>query len=323
MKTIKWGIIGCGDVTELKSGPAFNKVENSELVAVMRRNSDKAEDYAKRHQVLKWYSDAQLMINDPDINAIYIATPPIYHEEYTIAALKAGKPVYVEKPVTISEASCVRMAEAAVAFKTKLSVAHYRRALPVFNKVKELLDSKAIGDVRLVNLQMLQPDKSKIIANSEENWRVDPAISGGGLFHDLAPHQLDLMLYYFGRMKSICGTSANQAGFYAADDIVSGNILFESGVIFQGLWCFSVHEAQTKDMCEIIGSKGKISFPVFGSKITLEVEGNQQVIEFINPKHIQQPMIQQVVNYFLNLGSNPCSAEQATEVMQIMDTFTR
>ncbi|MDB5014332.1 MAG: oxidoreductase [Daejeonella sp.] len=323
MKSIKWGIIGCGDVTEIKSGPAFNKAENSELVAVMRRNAEKAEDYAKRHNVPKWYNEAQLMINDPDINAIYIATPPLYHEEYTLAALKAGKPVYVEKPVTINEASCIRMANASVEFKTKLSVAHYRRALPVFNKVKDLLETKAVGDVRFVNLQMLQPDKSKIIANSEENWRIDPAISGGGLFHDLAPHQLDLMLYYFGEIKSICGTSANQAGFYQADDIVSGNILFESGVIFQGLWCFSVHESQTKDMCEIIGSKGKISFPIFGSKITMEVEGNEQIFDFVNPQHIQQPMIQQVVDYFLGKGNNPCSAEQATEVMQIMDTFTR
>jgi len=323
MENIKWGIIGCGDVTEVKSGPAFNKAENSELIAVMRRNAEKAQDYANRHQVPKWYDDAQLMINDPDINAIYIATPPLYHEEYTIAALKAGKPVYVEKPVTVNAASCIRMGEASIDFKTKLSVAHYRRALPVFNKVKELLAIKAVGDVRFVNLQMLQPDKSNIIANSESNWRIDPAISGGGLFHDLAPHQLDLMLYYFGNIQSICGTSANQAGYYQADDIVSGNILFDNGVIFQGLWCFSVHESQTKDMCEIIGSKGKISFPIFGSKITLHAEGNEQIFDFVNPQHIQQPMIQQVVNYFLGKSENPCSAEQATEVMKIMDTFTK
>ena len=323
MEKIKWGIIGCGDVTEVKSGPAFSKADNSELVAVMRRNADKAQDYANRHQVPKWYADAHALINDPEINAIYVATPPLYHEEYTLAALSAGKPVYVEKPVTINAESCIRMAQAAVTHNTKLSVAHYRRALPVFNKVKQLLDTHAIGDVRFVNLQMLQPDKSAIIANSEENWRIDPAISGGGLFHDLAPHQLDLMLYYFGSIKSICGTSANQAGFYKADDIVSGNILFENGVIFQGLWCFSVNQAQTKDVCEVIGSKGKISFPIFGSKITMEVDERTDVFDFVNPKHIQQPMIQEVVNYFLDKGTNPCSAEQATEVMQIMDTFTR
>ena len=99
MQQINWGIIGCGDVTELKSGPAFNKVSNSSLVAVMRRDAAKAEDYAKRHGVPKWYSNAEALIKDPDVNAIYIATPPSSHLEYAMAAMNAGKPVYVEKPM--------------------------------------------------------------------------------------------------------------------------------------------------------------------------------------------------------------------------------
>src|SRR4051812_47809361 len=109
MKKIKWGIIGCGDVTEIKSGPAFNKINNSELVAVMRRNADKAADYARRHGVPKWYSDAQELINDPGINAIYIATPPQSHEAYTVQSLQAGKPVYVEKPMATDSAAAARM----------------------------------------------------------------------------------------------------------------------------------------------------------------------------------------------------------------------
>src|ERR1700730_9641033 len=98
-QVISWGIIGCGNVTEVKSGPAFNKVNHSRLVAVMRRDAAKAADYAKRHQVPAWYSDAESMINDPAVNAVYIATPPKFHEEYVIAALQKGKLVYVEKPV--------------------------------------------------------------------------------------------------------------------------------------------------------------------------------------------------------------------------------
>ena len=115
MKKINWGIIGCGDVAEVKSGPAFNKVKNSSLVAVMRRNSEKAKDYARRHNVPKWYVDANALINDPDVNAIYIATPPSSHEQYTIAALQAGKPVYVEKPMSVNSGSAVNMMSAAKA----------------------------------------------------------------------------------------------------------------------------------------------------------------------------------------------------------------
>src|SRR5258708_7472019 len=138
-RAIRWGIIGCGDVTEVKSGPAFNKVPGSSLVAVMRRDAAKAKDYAERHGVPKWYADAAQLINDPDINAIYVATPPGYHEAYTIAALQAGQPVYVEKPMSIDTASCLRMQAVAEATQVKLSVAHYRRALPMFLTIKHLL----------------------------------------------------------------------------------------------------------------------------------------------------------------------------------------
>src|SRR3954452_17932800 len=148
MKTIKWGIIGCGDVTEVKSGPAFNKVSDSKLVAVMRRDAAKAEDYAKRHGVPKWYSNAYELINDPEINAIYVATPPLQHEEYTIAALEAGKPVYVEKPMAVDAAAAASMQKVALRTNMKLSVAHYRRAQPVFIKIKELLESGTIGEIK-------------------------------------------------------------------------------------------------------------------------------------------------------------------------------
>jgi predicted dehydrogenase len=193
MHRIRWGIIGCGNVTELKSGPAFNKVNNSELVAVMRRNSAKAEDYAHRHGVPKWYDDAQKLIDDPEVNAIYIATPPQSHEDYTIRSLKAGKAVYVEKPMSTNGDSAERMLQASTETGMKLCIAHYRREQPRFKKLKALLDANEIGKVRLVNLQLFQPVQSALIVKTDEYWRVDPAVSGGGLFHDLSPHQLDLM----------------------------------------------------------------------------------------------------------------------------------
>ncbi|MVN23434.1 Gfo/Idh/MocA family protein [Mucilaginibacter arboris] len=323
MEKIKWGIIGCGDVTEKKSGPAFNKVAGSELVAVMRRDAAKAADYAKRHQVPKWYSKADELINDPEINAIYIATPPLQHEEYAVKAMAAGKPVYVEKPISLSAASARRILEASKKYQQKVSVAHYRRQQPVFLKVKELLESKAIGEVRFVDLQMLQPPKSNLIASSEKNWRVDPVISGGGLFHDLAPHQLDLMVYFFGEVKEASGFGLNQGGFYEADDLVTGNILFKNKVVFTGTWCFTVAEGGQQDICTIIGSEGKISFPVFSSEITLTQNGQVEKLNFEPLAHVQQPMIAKVVQYFLGRSPNPCSVQDAIYSMELMDTFTQ
>jgi hypothetical protein len=152
MKKINWGIIGCGDVTEIKSGPAFNKVNNSSLVAVMRRDAEKAKDYARRHKVPAWYNDANKLINDPNVNAIYIATPPSSHEAYAIAAIDAGKPVYVEKPMTLNQEAAIRMAQYASAKNVQLCVAHYRRAQPLFKQIKLLLDSTAIGQIHCVRL---------------------------------------------------------------------------------------------------------------------------------------------------------------------------
>jgi len=321
MEEIRWGIIGCGDVTEIKSGPAFNKVANSKLVAVMRRDGAKAADYAKRHNVSKWYDDASDLINDPEVNAIYIATPPLQHEAYTIEALKAGKPVYVEKPMTLDAATAQCMTEAANQLKVKLCVAHYRRAQPMFLKIKELLAANTIGDIRLVRLKMLQPPNPTLIAKTADNWRINPAISGGGLFHDLAPHQLDLMTYYFGAVKNAMGIATRQQENTEVDDLVTGNILFENGVVFSGTWCFSVAPHDQADSCVIYGSTGHISFPMFGNKIKVTTDQPAEYV-FEPLQHVQQPMIEKVVDYFLGTGENPCSGEDALITMKLMDDFT-
>ena len=320
-KSIVWGIIGCGDVTEKKSGPAFNKVPNSSLLAVMRRDVEKAKDYAQRHSVPKFYGDAHTLINDPEINAIYIATPPGSHEEYTIAALHAGKRVYVEKPMATDTASCLRMRKIANDTNGQLCIAHYRRALPMFLTIKELIATNTIGEVRSVRISMLQPDESVKNSLVKENWRVDPSISGGGLFYDLAPHQIDLILYFFGNPIVSYGMSANQVGLYKAEDIVTGCIRLPGNILFTGQWCYTVGEGLQEDIVEIIGSKGKILFPVFGYEVTIVTGNEMKVLSFPPPEHIQQPMIEKVVNYFLGKGENPCSAAEAIESMKVMEKF--
>jgi len=324
MESIRWGMIGCGDVTEMKSGPAFNKVANSSLVAVMRRDAAKAKDYAERHQVPKWYSEVNDLINDSEVNAIYIATPPAFHEEYAIAAIHAGKPVYIEKPMALNFVSANMIAKVAKEKNIKVCVAHYRRGQPLFNKIKQLLDDKIIGDVRFARLAFYKkPLNGEALLIPKVAWRVNPSIAGGGLFHDIAPHQLDLMYWFFGEIEKASGYSFNQSALYNADDIVSGNILFKSGVIFNGLWCFNVAEENVKDYCEIQGSEGKISFPVFEhKKIEVTKNGKIENILFDPLEHAQQPLIQKVVDYFLGKGPNPSSAEDGATVMRLLDQFT-
>ena len=320
-KTVVWGIIGCGNVTEVKSGPAFNKVNNSRLHAVMRRDANLAEDYAIRHNVPVWYSDADALINNPEINAIYIATPPKFHEEYAMAALEKGKFVYVEKPVTLNVNSCKRLVESVNKTQSKLVVAHYRRALPMFLKVKELVEKKVLGSIKTIHLSMHQPQENNVIANSTVNWRVVPELSGGGLFYDLAPHQLDIIQYIFGEAVSHVGTAASQSNIHAAEDAVCGIMKLKDNILFQGSWNFNMPAMLKEDSCQIIGENGYIQFPFFGNEIRVVTETDVDMIEFQHPQHIQQPMIQQVVDYFLGTALNPCSIEEALKSMEVMESF--
>jgi len=319
-ETVNWGIIGCGDVCEVKSGPAFGKVANSRLVAVMRRNLDKAKDFAQRHGAPKYFSEAAELINDKEVNAIYIATPPSSHESYLEMALKAGKPVYVEKPVTVNSASVKRMMEMEKNHDDKVSVAHYRRGLPLFNKIKQLVNDGAIGKVKLILLRTLQPTVSKIISQTGDNWRINPEISGGGLFHDLSPHQLDIMYWIFGEPQQTYVQSANQGKLYNAPDLTMVQLGFANDIYFNGIWNFNVAESATSDSCEIIGDKGTIRFSFFRvSTIELVTGTGTEIFELEYPVNIQQPHINNVVRFFRGEGSNPCSLEEALVTMKVMD----
>jgi predicted dehydrogenase len=325
MDQIKWGIIGCGNVTEVKSGPAFNRIANSELVAVMRRDGKLAEDYAIRHGIRKWYDNVDDLINDPEINAIYIATPPDVHEEYAEKAMRAGKPVYVEKPMARTAAECERMNAVSKETGVPLFVAYYRRSLSYFVKLKELIDSKIIGDVRFVNICLQwQPYDEEVGENPKPRWRVDPAISGGGHFHDLASHQFDFLEYVFGPIKSASGISRNQAGLYEADDITVANFEFESGILGLGSWCYTVNKEQREDYAQIIGSKGRITFSFFEKfDIKVETADGVEVYNIPYPAHVQEQLIGQIVAELRGEGKSPSTGETGGRSNLIMDWITK
>lgn len=316
-KSVNWGIIGCGDVAEVKSGPAFYKVDNSNLVGVMRRNKDKVQDFAKRHGVSNWTTNATSLIENQDINAVYIATPPSSHLEYALQCIKAGKNVYIEKPMVLNSHEADILLSAVKSSNTKVTVAHYRRALPVFLKVKDLLDSNLIGKISSAKIVIKQTENASLIAKSDENWRTNPKISGGGYFHDIAPHQIDLMCYYFGEVSEI--TKDDLKDDLDSNQEVSGSLLFKNDVRFSGSWNFNASEE--KDNCTIYGEKGTISFSFYGDEIILTKDGKKEQFHFTNPNHVQQPMIKKTVSYFLGKSQNPCTVNEAAIVTQIMDVF--
>ncbi len=321
MSTIRWGIIGCGDVSEVKSGPAFQKASGSALVAVMRRNGALAAGYARRHNVPRWYDDAQALIDDPEVDAVYVATPPSSHKQYTLLAAAAGKPVYVEKPMAMNYGECIAMVDACRTAGAPLFVAYYRRALPRFVKVKQLLDAGAIGEVRFVNIALAQPVQPQELAPDNLPWRVLPEIAGGGRFVDLASHTLDLLDYVLGPIRAAQGFAGNQAGLYPAEDIVSGSFVFESGVQGTGTWCFSAFD--DLDRVEIIGSRGRLAFSTFGANDPVQLVTTEGATEFRipHPPHVQQPLIQTVVDDLLGIGVCRSSGESGARTTRVMDAM--
>ena len=325
-KTIRWGIIGCGDVCEVKSGPGLQKAENSELVAVMRRDADKARDFATRHNVPKWYDDAQKLIEDAEVDAVYIATPPSSHEEYAVRVAKAGKAVYVEKPMARNYEECQRMIEAAQTASVPLFVAYYRRALPRFLKVREILQNGGIGEIRAVTCRQFQQSQftdarsGRSMDADDLPWRVQPDIAGAGLFLDLAAHTLDLLDFLLGPISKVSGTALNQAKNYEAEDIVVGHWRHQSGILGSGIWCFNA--AHNYEMNEIIGSCGHLRFSTFGNQpLEWHSENGLQTFEIAHPPHIQQPLIQTIVDELKGAGTCPSSAESAARTSWVMDEF--
>ncbi|GAB4379540.1 MAG: Gfo/Idh/MocA family oxidoreductase [Calditrichia bacterium] len=321
-KTIRWGIIGCGAVTEKKSGPAFQKARNSALVAVMRRTAEKAADYARRHQVPRWYSDAEKLIEDPEVDAVYIATPPSDHKYYTLRVAQAGKPVYVEKPMARNYPECQEMIAACREGGVPLFVAYYRRALPRFQKIKELVETGAIGQVRFVHICFYRPPYPEDYDAENRPWRTVPEIAGGGRFVDMASHTLDILDFILGPIREVQGDAANQAGLYKAEDLVSCRFTFEAGYHGTGIWCFS--SFRDVDFNEIVGEKGCIQFSTFGeSPIILKTATQTENFSIKNPTHIQQPLIQSIVDELNGEGQCPSTGLTAARTNWVMDEILK
>jgi predicted dehydrogenase len=312
---VRWGILGCGDVCEKKSGPAFAKCEGSKLVAVMRRDGDKARDYATRHNVSTWYDDARALIDDANVNAVYIATPPGAHLELAKLVAQAEKPCYVEKPMARSFVECRAMNEIFESRNVPLYVAFYRRGLARFRRAKELVESGKLGEISGVSYRQTQ----KVAAPERIGWRVDAEVSGAGLFLDLASHTLDALDFIFGPLQNASGNAANIGGAYAAEDSVSLRFDLPNGAAGVGIWNYagSVYE----DNLVIDGTRGRLSMSIFGFEpLKLHTESGVQELADEQPEHVQQVLIQSIVDELRGRGqaiSTGRSAERTSKVMDV------
>lgn len=318
MKTVHWGMIGCGDVAEIKSGPGFYKSKNSTLKAVTSRSIKRARDYARRHNVPIIYEKVDDLINSPDIDAVYIATPPAIHKEYAIKCARAGKPVYIEKPMAETYKDCLEIIEECKKTNTPAFVAYYRRAMERFKKVKEIVNSKIIGNIRFINVALYQKPAKEDYYRENLPWRLIPEIAGGGKFLDMGVHTIDILDFVFGPFSEVVGKASNQAGLYEVEDIVTANWKFKNGIHGTGIWCFTSFE--NYDRVEIIGDKGKIYFEFFSENpICVKNKDGIAKYQYKNPEHVQQPFIQSIVDELTGSEKCPGNLESAARASKVAD----
>lgn len=312
---IRWGIIGCGDVTEVKSGPGFQKAARSQLVAVMRRDGKRAADYARRHGVARWYDRAEALIADPEVDAVYVATPPDAHLACALQVAAAGKPAYVEKPMARNTAECDAMVAAFARQRLPLFVAYYRRRLPRFRTVEALLAEGAVGRVTGVHFFQAEPYHRR-----DAGWRTNGATAGGGHFLDLGSHTLDLMDAFFGPLEQVNGRAANLVSNYAVEDAVSASFVTAGGVPGSAHWNFASDARH--DSFRISGTDGEIAFSVFeNAPVQITRAGVTEKLTIDHPPHVQQPLIQAVVDDLLGREACPSTGESARRTTRVMDAI--
>lgn len=311
MRTIRWGMIGCGAVAEVKSGPGFYKSTNSALIAVTSADPAMTRSFAQRHHVAHACDSVEALLQNPEVDAVYIATPPSFHKPLAMQVARAGKHVYVEKPMAMRYTECREIVDACKSAGVNLYVAFYRRAMPRFLQIRDWIVQGAIGEVCCVEAIQHQNAAPEDQNRDTLPWRLQPAISGGGKFLDMGIHTLDIFDFLFGAIDSVHGFATNHAGLYEVEDTVTASWRHASGVLGHGSWCYVCGE--TRDHVAIIGTKGRIEFGFFSDgPLRLTTAQGTEEIRIVNPEHVQQPFIQSIVDDLNGLA--PCPGNVASAV---------
>ncbi len=315
-RKIRWGVIGCGSVAEKKSVPAYQQTEGFEVSMVMRRDAEKAEDYARRHNVPYWTTDAKEVIENPDIDAVYIATPPDTHKLYGLMVAEAGKPCCIEKPMAPNYADSLAIFRAFREKNLPLFIAYYRRSLPRFLRIKEWLDDNKIGKIRHIRWLKVKPP-SPLDLGEDYNWRTDKKIALAGYFDDVGSHGLDLFSFLLGDIEQAQGFSLSQENLYSAHDAVTGSWVHKNGITGEGCWNFLTHYRE--DKVEILGSEGKITFAVLDeAPIVLENASGKEVLEIPHPTHVQKYHVENIKKHLFDEGTHPSTGKSGLHTSWVM-----
>ena len=315
-KIIRWGFLGCGKVVRTKSGDAFRNVPNSTIEVIRRRNLDAAKESAEYFGAPYWCDCIEELLAS-EIDAVYIATPPGLHYEQAMACLNAGKAVYLEKPFARNYTEAKQLTEAFEEAGVPLYIGHYRRALPRFLKIREMLKSNIIGDVTDIDFYLNRIFSQKEADNS---WLYNPVLSGGGKYYDIAPHTVDIIQFLFGNITEVQGSARNLGVGCPLENVVEMTFVTEKGVNGKARFCCVADEKS--DRMHVTGTKGTMEFSVHGKTDVIVKDENGTIIEQFDlpdPKAVEESMVQSVVEDLLGISKCESKAKDVLVTYKIID----
>jgi predicted dehydrogenase len=286
--TVKWGLVGCGDISRKRVAPALRDLANCDLAAVSRANFEQAESFAREFGARKWYRDWSDLIADEEVEAVYIATPVRLHAQQTIAAAKAGKHVLCEKPMAMNVDECDRMIEACRASNVKLGISYYRHFYPAIKKIKEIISAGEIGDpvIAQVNaFEWFNPD-----ASNPRRWLLDKSQAGGGPMLDFGCHRIEVLLNILGPVTKTVSVLNTAVFEREVEDTGVAVFQFERGTL--GVLSITHAARESQDTVAIFGSAGSIHVNSLNEgTLTIHTNTGERTEALPPAQNFHQPLI--------------------------------
>ncbi len=286
-KTINYGIIGFGRYAENRLAPAFSFTKRSQLVAISKRNIEDAASKAQQYNIPLYFDDPDIMVKNPEVDAIIITSPPAFHRDHTIIAAEAQKHVLVEKPMSINTKQAEEMVQVCNEARVKLMVAYVMRFIDVIREAKKIIQNNCIGQIFYAGGYF-----GLDATLTHRDWLNNPQISGGGSVADLGSHIIDLQQYILN--KRVIDVKSFIKPRYNTENIEQNAVAsldFEDGILGTIYVSFTVHR---QSGLTFHGSKGKLCLQNFNQpdkEVTVELSGKENKLIKIYNQYYYTKMI--------------------------------
>ena len=312
--TVRWGLIGTGDIARKRVAAALRDSPSCDLVAVSRARAQLAEPFAREFGAKRWYPGWRELLADDEIDAVYVATPVHLHAEQTIAAAEAGKHVLCEKPMAIDVAECDRMIAACGAHGVQLGVAYYRHFYPAVARIKTLAASGEIGGPVVAQINAFE--RFNPAPDDPRHWFVRKAQAGGGPMFDFGCHRIEVLLNVLGPIADVTAVLTNAAFEREVEDTAAAAFRFRSGACATLTVTHAAAEAQ--DTLDLYGTRGSVHVRQLNAgEIRIRTEREERVERHPPDPNLHRPLIDDFAVAILAGAEPKVSGEVGRAVAQV------